>query len=62
MKMSSEKKAALYSAVSAPIVDLRFTVRKTITKMVEREAIDTLLFQLEQQLWRKIKVALNLTE
>ena len=58
MKISEEKRQAVYNAIAETIMDLRVEIRMG---NVGQEQIDGELFKLESTIWRKVKVALNIS-
>lgn len=60
MKLSDKRQAALYSAISGPIMDERVRIRSSMLSDANRSALDDNLFRLEQEIWRRVKAALDL--
>ena len=67
MKMSNSKKEVLYKAVYEPIMNTRIRVLRTgspLPALTRGEAteIDTLLHNLEIEIWKNIKETLNILD
>lgn len=57
MRLSDKKRSEAYSAISAPIIDLRIAMKKGYPST---EKMDLILFDLEITIWRRLHKALNL--
>lgn len=57
MKLGEKKKNDLYEAISRPITDERIFLANTRMSAI---AYDDRLFNLEQEIWRRVHNALNL--
>jgi hypothetical protein len=56
MKISEKKKQQAYDAINDPIISLR-------VKNASGISVDDIeLFKLEQEIWRRLKTALNFTD
>lgn len=60
MRLSEQRKQALYSATSEPITQARINVRKLKLSAHIEEQIDDYLYLAEQEIWRSVEKALNL--
>ena len=59
MKVSEKKKTIAYAAISDPIMEFRIAVAKNKRKVDPLE-LDGHLFTLETEIWKRLKVALNI--
>ena len=55
MNLSDARKSRLYDAIHEPIMDERIRFKG-------HEELDEKLFELELEIWRRVKVALNITD
>lgn len=58
MKISDERSATLYRAISEPIMQMRIQYSKA--HPLPAEELDAELFKLERRIWREVVKALNL--
>lgn len=58
MKLSEKRQRELYDAIHEPTMDLRLKFTKSHPPTTEQ--LDSLLFALEGQIWRRVRAALNL--
>lgn len=58
MKLSNERRQALYKAISGPIMDDRVKLAKC--NAWATVAVDRRLFELEQTIWNRVKAALKI--
>ena len=59
MKISENKKAAAYEAISDPITALRIS-SKLGNRKIDPLELDVELFKLEIEIWKRLKLALNI--
>lgn len=57
MKMSEKKRQQVYSAISNSIMDCRIEIKKERGEITAL-AIDGKLFNLEREIWKRVKMAL----
>ncbi len=56
MKLSDKKQGDLYNAIADPIIDLRVESQRGLSI----ENMDSRLFNMQQEIWRRVHKALNL--
>ncbi len=61
MKLSKKKKQQLYDAIAMRILNLRVKASGT-PGIISHLEIDNWLFQLEQDVWKGVTIALDLNE
>lgn len=59
MKLSENKKQQLYDAMATRIINLRIKAAKT-PGLISHLEVDEWLFKLEQDIWKGIKIVLEL--
>lgn len=60
MRLSEQRKIEAYRAIADSITDLR--VRYYRESMLHAKQVDKDLFVLEMEIWRKLRLALNIQE
>ncbi len=65
MRMSEEKRAEFYRAISDPVMDERLKInRPALAKrgphLIDSDEIDKMLFDLESAIWRNVHKTLKL--
>lgn len=61
MRLSSKKQSELYNVIASRIMDLRVELKQN-PELIEIDALDSRLFNLEQEIWPGVKKALNIKE
>ena len=62
MRMRESKRAALYSAISEPIMKRRIGIARLNRDSMGANSVDDMLFALEQEIWREITKTLNINK
>lgn len=57
MKLSEQRRAALYKAIRDPIMEARIAI---VQRQMKGEELDQRLFLLEQEIWESVKQSLKL--
>jgi len=61
MKLSEKRKAILFNAIADNVMDLRLKVQNRHGEY-KTTNLDTMLFNLQMDIWRNVKQALNLVD
>jgi len=61
MKLSEERERKLYCAIAEKVMDLRVAIRMDDTPP-DKDELDLKLFNLESDIWKGVKAALNLSD
>lgn len=59
MKISDKRASALYEAIREPVMTMRLSYTKA--RPISADELDARLFKLEQEIWREVRKALNLS-
>jgi len=63
MRMSEQKRSALYAAISEQIMQKRIAVAQSENVLGNKNTkdVDELLYKLERDIWREVRLALNIS-
>ena len=63
MELSEKRRTALYAAISEPIMNKRIAVAQSDNILGKKNSkdIDELLYKLERDIWREVRLALNIS-